>query len=209
MTRSPENQATRSVRRRYNRFAPVYDFVDGLLERRYRRWRVLLWSKVEGKDVLEVGVGTGRNFPYYPKDVRVTAVDLSEGMLARARRKAARNGFPVRLEQMDIERLDFPDDSFDSVVGSWVFCSVADPLRGLREVRRVTRSDGKVVLLEHVLSPNRAVGAVMNALNPLVSRLGPDNINRRTAEHVPRSELRLEHVTDLAYGIFILIEARK
>ena len=74
-----ENKATNATRRTYNRVAPVYDFMEGLVERaRYSRWRELLWRKVEGTNILEVGVGTGKNFPYYPEGAEITAIDFSE-----------------------------------------------------------------------------------------------------------------------------------
>ena len=78
-----ESHNTEAARKRYNRVAPFYDFMEGLVERpRYSKWRELLWSKVEGNKILEVGVGTGKNFPYYPSDVEITAIDFSEKMLA-------------------------------------------------------------------------------------------------------------------------------
>ena len=204
-----ENKATRSARAAYNRMAPVYDLMEGLVERsRYRRWREMLWSKVEGTKVLEIGVGTGKNFPYYPADKEITAIDFSEKMLQRARKKAGELGIRAHLQQMDVQDLEFEDDTFDTVVGSFVFCSVPDPIKGLREVRRVCRPGGKVVLLEHVLSANRLVAWLMNRLNPVMRLMGP-NINRRTAENVAESGLKVERVTDLAFGIFKLIEARK
>jgi ubiquinone/menaquinone biosynthesis C-methylase UbiE len=164
---------------------------------------------VEGQDILEVGVGTGKNFPYYPADARITAIDLSGKMLAQARRKAEKLGIGVRLLQMDVEHLDCEDNSFDTVAGSFIFCSVPDPVRGLSEVKRVCRPGGKLVLLEHVLSANRIVAWFMNLVNPVVSRLmGPD-INRKTVENIGLAGLKIENVTDLSAGIFKLIEARK
>ena len=204
-----ENKTTRTVRRRYDRIAPVYDAMEGLVERsRYGQWRRLLWSKVEGDKILEIGVGTGKNFPYYPAGVEMTAIDFSEKMLQRAGAKARREGVKVSLRQMDVQNLEFADGTFDTVVGSFVFCSVPDPLRGLKEVERVTRPGGKMVLLEHVLSSNRIVAWLMNLVNPLVRTMGP-NINRRTVDNVASSGLIVEHVTGLSMGIFKLIEARK
>jgi ubiquinone/menaquinone biosynthesis C-methylase UbiE len=206
---SQETKPTRTARRRYDRIAPVYDLMEGLVERsRYTGWRHLLWSKVTGREILEVGVGTGKNFPYYPADVQVTAVDFSERMLARARQRADHLGVKVRLHQMDVQSLDFPDEAFDAVAGTFVFCSVPDPLLGLREVGRVCRPGGQVLLLEHVLSASRLLSLLMNLANPLVRLMGP-NINRRTVENVAMSGLKVERVTDLAFGIFKLIEARK
>lgn len=207
---SVDNRATDKARRRYNRIAPVYDLMEGLVERsRYRQWRRLLWDKVEGKTVLEVGVGTGKNFPYYPAGVKITAIDFSEKMLDRAREKATTLGVSVELHQMDVQNLEFEDETFDTVVASFVFCSVPDPVRGLEEVRRVVKAGGKVILLEHVLSANKALAWFMNLVNPLVVRTMGPNINRRTVANVVQSGLEVERVTDLAAGIFKLIEARK
>jgi len=205
-----ESKKTDAARRRYNRVAPFYDFIEGMIERpRHSIWRETLWSKVEDKKVLEVGVGTGKNFPYYPVDKEIVAIDFSERMLDLARKKAKALGIKVYLEQMDVQDLKFEDNTFDTVVGSFVFCSTPDPIRGLQEVRRVCKPGGKVLLLEHVLSANRLLAWWMNLVNPVITRLMGGNINRRTVENVDRSGLKIERVADLAYGIFKLIEARK
>ncbi len=198
------------VRKRYNRSAPLYDFMEGFMEgRRAEGWRRLLWSKAEGTNILEVGIGTGRNFPFYPPYVQITAIDFAEKMLERARRKAAKKGLKVKLELMDVQNLSFPDNTFDTVLASFVFCSVPDPVRGLTEIKRVCKPKGKVVLLEHVLSANRIVAWFMNLFNPVAVRMGGENINRRTVDNVAKSGLAVEQVTDLAAGIVKLIEARK
>ena len=205
-----ESKATEATKKRYNRIASVYDFMEGLAERsRYSKWREMLWSKVEGSDILEIGVGTGKNFPHYLKDAEITAIDFSEKMLSRAREKARKQGVQVRLQQMDVQNLEFEDNTFDTVVASFVFCSVPDPIRGLMEVKRVCKPEGKVLLLEHVLSANRVLAWLMNLTNPAAVRVVGANINRRTVENVTKSGLRVEQVTDLAAGIFKLIEARK
>lgn len=204
------DRATEVARQRYNRIAPLYDLMEGLVERSsYGRWRRLLWSKAEGTRILEVGVGTGKNFPHYPPDAEIIAIDFSGKMLQRARERASEQKVSVCLQQMDVQALQFEDNTFDTVVASFVFCSVPDPIRGLMEIGRVCRSGGKVVLLEHVLSANRVLGWLMNVASPLVVRVMGANINRRTVENVVSSGLVLEEVTDLAAGIFKMIEARK
>jgi ubiquinone/menaquinone biosynthesis C-methylase UbiE len=184
--------------------------MEGLVERsRYSKWRGLLWSKVEGTRILEVGVGTGKNFSYYPSDAEITAIDFSNRMLKRAKDKASKQKVKVHLQQMDVQNLKFEDNTFDTVVASFVFCSVPDPVRGLMEVERVCKHGGKVVLLEHVLSTNRIVAWLMNLANPLVVRMVGANINRQTVANVTKSGLVVEQITDLGAGIFKLIEARK
>ncbi len=205
-----ENQTTETVRRRYDRIAPLYDLLEGLVERsRYNRWREMLWSKVEGTKILEVGVGTGKNFPYYPVDAEITAIDFSGKMLSRAREKAKKQKVKVGLQQTDVQNMSFEDNTFDTVVATFVFCSVPDPIKGLQEIKRVCKPGGKILLLEHVLSANRVLAWLMNLANPVVTRLMGPNINRRTVENVDKSGLKVEKVIDLAFNVFKLIEARK
>lgn len=205
-----EDKASEIAKRRYNRIAPFYDFMEGFIERsRYSKWRELLWRKTEGNHILEVGVGTGKNFPYYPADAEITAIDFSERMLTRAKERAKRQKIKVHLQQMDVQNLEFEDNIFDTVVASFVFCSVPNPVRGLMEIERVLKPGGKVALLEHVLSANRILGWLMNLTNPLVVRMVGANINRRTVENVIKSGLIVEQAADLGAGIFKLIEARK
>jgi ubiquinone/menaquinone biosynthesis C-methylase UbiE len=207
---SASDNATEVARKRYDRIAVAYDICESISERfGYSKWRELLWSKVKGIHILEVGVGTGKNFSYYPPDVVITAIDFSDRMLKRAEDRASKQRVKVRLQQMDVQNLEFEANTFDTVVASLVFCSVPDPVRGLMEVKRVCKPGGEVVLLEHVLSANPILGWLMNLANPLVVRMRGANINRRTEEDVIKSGLIMEQVTDLALGIFKLIEARK
>lgn len=202
---SARRRATEAVRRRYDRTAGFFDLLEH--SRRLRKWRALLWQKAEGTRILEVGVGTGASFRHYPPGSEVTAIDISDKMLSRARARARRTGLNVTLEKMDVQQLRFADNSFDTVVASLVLCSVPDPTLGLSEIKRVCRAGGKVVLLEHVLSRHRIPAFFMGLLNP-VARLAGDNINRRTIENVAQSGLVVEKVTHLN-DLFKLIEARK
>ena len=204
----PSNKATELVKDRYNRRASLFAFMENRGRSNLRQWRALLWSKVEGTVVLEVGAGAGVNFPFYPPNIQITAIDLSSSMLARARQKVAHHNVKVVLEEMDVQALRFADDTFDTVIASLVFCSVPDPIRGLTEIGRVCKPGGKVVLLEHVSSSHRLFGFILNLLNPVVLWMTGDNYNRRTVENVAMSGLVIEKVTHLS-GIFRLIEARK
>ncbi len=198
---------TALTRARYDRLARVYDLMEALIERfSFRRWRARLWSRVRGERILEVGVGTGKNMPFYPPEAQVTAVDLSEKMLAQAQERTQQLDLEVDLRLMDVQHLDFPDDSFDAAVASFVFCSVPDPALGLRELARVVKPGGQIILLEHVRARPPILGKIMDWLNPLVVRIMGANINRRTVENVQKAGLPLREVEDLtSSGIVKLI----
>jgi ubiquinone/menaquinone biosynthesis C-methylase UbiE len=205
-----DEKETARTQARYQRIAPLYDGMEVIAERRYQPWRTRLWSMVRGPKVLEIGVGTGKNMPYYPEGLDITAVDLTPGMLDQARKRAAQMNIDVELRLGDVQNLNFPDGMFDEVVETFVFCSVPDPLLGLNELARVVKPGGSVFMLEHVRSANTVLGTLMDVLNPVVVRMIGANINRYTVENVSRSGLRLEKVEDLGMGdIFKLIVARR
>lgn len=177
-----ENEKTKH---RYNRIAPYFDGLEGFLEGLFfRRWRKTLWQKVQGEHVLEVGVGTGKNFPYYPENCQITALDFSEKMLAQAKKKQQYKQVDVTLELMDVQSLCYADNSFDTVIASFVFCSVPLPIKGLQELYRVCKPGGQVLLLEHVLSSNPVMARMMQIMNPLINAVFGANINRKTVKNV-------------------------
>ncbi|MBK8903552.1 MAG: class I SAM-dependent methyltransferase [Anaerolineaceae bacterium] len=179
-----------------------------LAEWRYTAWRPHLWSLVEGPKVLEVGVGTGKNIPYYPADLDITAIDLTPGMLDRATALATETEADVKLQLGDVQKLDFPNDTFDEVVATFVFCSVPDPGLGFNEIARVLKPNGRLLLLEHVRSANPVVGKLMDLLDPIMVRLMGAHINRRTLANIQQSQLQVEGVEDMGTGgIFKLIVA--
>jgi phosphatidylethanolamine/phosphatidyl-N-methylethanolamine N-methyltransferase len=185
----PERR-TAATKRRYNRIAPLYDAMESFAERSFAPWRARLVGQAAGV-TLEVGVGTGKNFAYYPPGVTVAGIDIADAMLARARRRAAAMGFAVDLQEGDVQHLVFDDDAFDTAVATFVFCSVPDPLAGLRELRRVVRPAGRILLLEHVRIDRPVIGRLMDLLNPLVVRLMGPNINRRTVANIAAAGLAI------------------
>ena len=143
-----DEEATAETRARYDRNATFYDWTDSVVERLlYARLRRRLWSRVLPGRGLEIGVGTGRNMPYHPPESHVTAIDLSPRMLERARRRGEGPGVKVDLLEMDVQHLVLPNATFDWAVATFVFCSAPDPVRGLREVARVVKPGGQVLLM--------------------------------------------------------------
>jgi len=177
-----ENEKTK---RRYDRIAPFFDSLEGFLEGLFfSDWRKTIWAKAQGEHILEVGVGTGKNFPYYPENTRITALDFSEKMLQRAKKKQQRGSIAVELELMDVQSLCYADNSFDTVIATFVFCSVPQPTKGLQELYRVCKPGGQVLLLEHVLSAKPMMARMMNLMNPLIASVFGANINRQTVKSV-------------------------
>ena len=203
------SEATALTQARYQRISPIYDRIEALMEGRFKPWRKKLWQAVRGPEVLEVGVGTGKNMDYWPLNLDITGIDLTPGMLDIARHRAWSLDWDVDLRLGDVQSLEFPSASFDTVVATFVFCSVPDPVQGLREIGRVVRPGGQILLLEHIRSDRPVMGPLMDILAPLIVRLYGANINRRTIDNSQLAGLQIQRVEDLdKMGIFKLIYAR-
>ena len=197
-------------RKRYNRIAGIYDSLESPMELlSYSRWRkeAFNWIPKKGR-ILEVGVGTGKNLPYYYKDHIVFAVDISENMLKRGKNKAENSEALIHLAQMDVERLGFPDKTFDAAISTYVFCSVENPLKGLKEIGRVLKPGGTAVFLEHMRSENELMGKAMDLLNPLVVNTFGPNINRLTVENIRNAGFDTLDERYLLSSVFRIIVAK-
>ena len=149
------------------------------------------------------------DFRHFPADIELTAIDFSPTMLEYASRRVHECPAPITLVEADVTDLDFADGTFDTVVTSCTFCSVPDPVQGLREVRRVLKDDGALLMFEHVRpASNRFLGFMMDLMNPLVRRFGP-NINRRTADNVRAAGFRLTREYNIYLDMVKLFEAVK
>jgi phosphatidylethanolamine/phosphatidyl-N-methylethanolamine N-methyltransferase len=170
----------------------------------FRRLRRRTFSPIHG-DILEFGVGTGVNLPLYGPGARVTGCDVSGEMLGWAARRQTRGR--LALIQANVQRLPFADASFDAVTGSLVFCSVADPVGGLAEARRVLRPGGRLVLLEH--TRGSGMGAwLTDILHPLWHTWSREcHLNRETAQTVAQMGFDVQRVERHAMGIVRVIEA--
>ncbi|RKD31790.1 class I SAM-dependent methyltransferase [Thermohalobacter berrensis] len=180
------DKKTKVIQKRYNRIAKIYDLLELPLERlKLSLWRKEAISHLEGK-VLEVGIGTGKNLEYYPEHLEVTGIDISDKMINKAKNRGKKLNKKVKLIQMDVQNLSFEDNKFDSIYASCVFCSVPDPVKGLREIKRVCKKDGKIVMIEHMRSEKKIMGIIMDIFNPLVVKTYGANINRRTVQNIKK-----------------------
>lgn len=199
------------VKQKYDRISVVYDWFEFFPENiMFKKWRKRILQQPKGK-VLEIGVGTGKNLPYYNyKKVVLTAIDISEGMLKQAEALAKKNTFPVSFKLASAQKLPFEDDTFDYIICTCVLCSVPEPVIALKEMKRVLKPEGKIIMLEHVLSKNRIIACIENLFNPLTTRMMGVNINRNTLENIKKSGLKLIKEKNLALiDIFKEMEAEK
>ena len=195
--------------RTFDRIASPYDRGMAPLEKLgLARLRARLVPHARGK-VLEIGIGTGANLPFYPPSACVTAIDESPDMLAVAAQRAASMGTCVSLGLMDVESLAFPSGHFDTVVASLVFCSVVDQTRALGELRRVLdKPGGRLLLLEHTRPHSRPMAWLADLLNiPWYAFNGRCNLNRETQQSVARAGFELEQVESVLGGLVRLIIA--
>lgn len=192
---------TEKIRKRYDRISKIYDMFEQPMEvMSLKKWRFEIAKYLKGK-VLEVGVGTGKNIPYYPDGIDATAIDFSEKMLAKANEKTKKFNKQVKLIHMDAQNMNFPDNTFDRVFTTCVFCSVPDPVKGLKEIRRVCKPGGKIIMIEHVRSEKKIAGLIMDMFNPITLNLYGANINRRTVENVKLAGFSEIEVTNLTGDI--------
>lgn len=204
---SATDERTRAAIRKWNRAAKTLA-TDSRGERmRYGAYKRALFAGATGRTLL-VAAGTGLDFKYLPAGIEVTAIDFSPTMLGYAEERLAESASPIDLVEADVTRLHFEDLHFDTVLTSCTFCSVPDPVRGLRELHRVLTDRGRMLMFEHVRPSNLYLGLMMDLMNPLFRRLGPE-INRRTAENLERAGFRITHEYNVFLDMVKLFEAEK
>jgi ubiquinone/menaquinone biosynthesis C-methylase UbiE len=200
---------TERVRRIQDKEAPRYDrqmgFFDRILFAGGREWAC---SQVRG-DVLELGIGTGRNLPHYPADVRLTGIELSPQMLEIARARAVELGREVDLRIGDAQALEFEDRSFDTVIVTFGLCTIPDDRAAATEAHRVLRPGGRLVLLEHVRSTSPTLRAMQRALDPLSVRFAADHLVRDPLDYLGNLGFEIDSVQRLKRGIVERVVARK
>lgn len=194
----------------YNRIARFYDFLELPFEYgRYRPLRRVLFDGLSGI-LLDAGVGTGRNFPFYPSGSKVTGIDLSAAMLARARRRSYKLGTKVDLYEMDVTKMDFADNSFDGIVSTFLFCvlDVEQQQPALEEIRRVCRPGGTIRIVEYALPENAFPRFIMRLWGPWVRFAYGAEFDRNTEQYLEAAGLELVEKKFLHRDIIKLLVAR-
>lgn len=196
-----------ATQRKWDEASRTYDFLTFGENRRLGPHKQRLFSKARGATLL-VAAGTGNDFKFFPPGMQLTAIDISPQMIERARRKAAGYSGRIDLVVKDACNLDLPDSSFDSIVTVFTFCSVPRPIVGLRELHRVLKPDGQLLMMEHVRSAFGPLGVMMDLLTPLSRRFGPE-LNRDTVGNVQKSGFRLRRIENIYLDVVKIIEAIK
>jgi demethylmenaquinone methyltransferase/2-methoxy-6-polyprenyl-1,4-benzoquinol methylase len=202
----------RRLQAKYNLTAWFYDILDFPWERQYRRWRPFLLEDVGGS-VLEVGVGTGRNLPYYHADASVTGIDLSQGMLRRAARRGRHAVCHFALRQEDATTMDsIPSGRFDWVISTFLCCVMPDHLQplALQQFERILKPGGRFRLLEIVYSKDSRLRRRQEFLAPFVARVYGARFDRNTLGHVREApKLRLLSARFIKHDTYLVIEGER
>lgn len=195
---------------RYERIAPFYDWLDFVFEYGcYRRIRPLLFHDLAGR-LLDAGVGTGRNFPFYPTNSHVIGIDVSPAMLARAAERTSRSAASIELQKMDVTALAFPDHSFDSAVAAFLFCVLPDEAQepALRELGRVVKPGGIIRMLNYVRPQGAVRGTIARLWQPLAAWAFATSFDRRTEDSITAAGLELLDSRYVVYDLIKLLTAR-
>ena len=195
---------------KYSRISRFYDFYEYPIERfLFKKLRSKVVSLAK-KKTLEVGVGTDKNLPYYKSEIDLTAIDFSSGMLGIAQHKYKNTTLKkLTFKEMDVQSLTFDDNTFDTIISTFVFCTVPDPISGLKELRRVLKPSGKAIFLEHMKSNNKFINIPLFFMDLFTRIILGTSMLRKTQENIESAGFTIESVNNKAFDIVRVIIARK
>lgn len=192
---------------KWDKAAASFDLMNAGVEVRFGDQKRDWFSRAAGKTLL-VAVGTGLDLPYLPAGADVIGVDISEKMLKKAADRIKRSGKETKLLRGDVQRFGIRDNAIDTVVTSCTFCSVPDPVKGLKELLRVLKPGGKMLMFEHVRSRISWMGPMMDLLTVFTRRVGPE-LNRDTRGNIKKAGFRLTREVNIYLDMVKLFEAEK
>ena len=192
---------------KWDRASRTYDLVTWGDEHRFGGAKRRLFGKMAGECVM-VAAGTGNDFRYFPEGLSIVAIDISPAMVQHAANRAAAYRGRLTVRVMDVQALEFADATFDTAVTACTFCSVPDPVRGLRELYRCLKPGGRLLMFEHVRSRIGPIGILQDLLTPLSRRLGPE-MNRDTVANLLRAGFELEREENVYLDVVKAIQARR
>lgn len=198
-------QTERKWWEKWDKAATLFDFMNSGIELRYGEYKREWFSQAVGRTLL-VAVGTGLDLQYFPQGSNVLGIDISWKMLERAKEKTENSMLNIKLVRTDAQMLGFTDNMFDTVATSCTFCSVPDPVKGLREIRRVLKPGGKLLMFEHVRSDIFWMGPMMDLMTYVSRMFGPD-LNRRTGENIIKAGFKLVREINVYLDMVKLFEA--
>jgi len=194
------------TRAKWDKAAPTFDLMaGGGAEKRWRPFKEELFGHMDGR-ILFLALGTGLDIETFPPGRTISAIDISPGMLERARPRIAAYDGAIDARVMDVHDLEFEDDSFDQVFTSCTFCSVPDPVGGLRSLRRVLKPGGDLMMFEHTGSRLYPFRLMMDLMTQATRHIGP-SMNRRTVENVKAAGYRIREVDNLFMDVVKTIKA--
>lgn len=192
---------------KWDRFSRMYDWMTWADEFRFGGAKHQLFAKMRGS-CLMVAAGTGHDFQFFPPGLTITALDISPGMVARARTRASAYDGHLDVRVMDVQELEYADATFDTVTTACTFCSVPDPIRGLRELYRCLKPGGQLLMFEHLRSRIGPIAMLQDLMTPITRRMGPE-MNRPTVDNVLRAGFDLCREQNVYLDIVKAIEARR
>lgn len=194
------------TRAKWDGTAAFFDLMAHGAEKRWAPAKQTLFSRMGTGEILFLALGTGLDLRFFPPGRRITAIDISPAMVARAQARVAAYEGTMQTMVMDVHEMTFPDHHFDQIFTSCTFCSVPDPVRGLTALRRVLKPGGTLHMFEHTGSHLPPFRGMLNLMTPLMRPIGPE-MNRPTVENVRAAGFNVTSVCNIYLDVVKTIEA--
>jgi ubiquinone/menaquinone biosynthesis C-methylase UbiE len=195
------------TQKKWDRASQNFDLMAGYgPERRWEPFKRKLFSRMGDGKILFLAIGTGLDIEFFPAGRTITGIDISEGMLQKAKARAEGYSGTLELRQMDVHDMPFAEGEFDQVFTSCTFCSVPNPVKGLEALRRVLKPGGELHMFEHTGSRYFPFSLMMNLMTPLSRRVGPE-MNRPTVDNVMAAGFTLDEVSNVYLDVVKTISA--